>query len=91
MLPLSFLTPAEAYALQPWHPDLLLSLARMELEPVTRTQVAVAAKAQAGEEPTEADMNQQALLEHAHRAEGYLEKVRFPHSLCFLATIIADR
>ena len=50
----------------------------MELEPVTRTQVAVAAKAQAGEEPTEADMNQQALLEHAQRAEGYLEKVRVP-------------
>ena len=63
----------------------------MELEPVTRTQVAVAAKAQAGEEPTEADMNQQALVEHAQRAEGYLEKVRFPPNLCFLATIIVDR
>ena len=55
----------------------------MELEPVTRTQVAVAAKAQAGEEPTEADMNQQALLEHAQRAEGYLEKVRFPSQPLF--------
>ena len=63
----------------------------MELEPVTRTQVAVAAKAQAGEEPTEADMNQQALIEHAQRAEGYLEKVRFPPNLCVLAAIIVHR
>ena len=69
----------------------------MELEPVTRTQVAVAAKAQAGEEPTEADMNQQALLEHAQRAEGYLEKVRAPSQQHLLPgndhrrSVVADR
>ena len=67
----------------------------MELEPVTRTQVAVAAKAQAGEEPTEADMNQQALLEHAQRAEGYLEKVRSSQPLLsgsdHRRLVVADR
>jgi hypothetical protein len=63
-----------AQKLQDWHPDLQLSLARMELEPVTRTQVAMAAAAQQGQQPNPADMDTEQLQAAVNRAEAYMEK-----------------
>lgn len=63
-----------AQELQEWHPDLQLSLARMELEPVTRTQVAMAAAAQQGQQPSSDDMNAEELQAAVKRAEAFLDK-----------------
>ena len=63
-----------AQQLQEWHPDLQLSLARMELEPVTRTQVAMAAAAQQGQQPSAGDMNAEQLQAAVSRAEAFLDQ-----------------
>ena len=64
-----------AQELQGWHPDLQLSLARMELEPVTRTQVAAVSAAQAGQPANPEDLNTEQLQAHVNRAEAWIEKM----------------